>query len=128
MREEDNSVFLDLLEDYFAQPVEDLKPDEHPEWSYQVGVTLENTEKPKCAADEPCLKVIARLDPEERPLDISGHLPDPKSRFFWRMVEQPPYETAFPVVKAQNVVPKAPYIRDRWTPIMQQWGQSMKNA
>lgn len=128
VKEQDNSVFLDLLEDYFAQPVGDLKADEHPEWSYQVGVTLENTEKPKCAVDEPCLKVIARLDPAERPLDISGHHPDPKCRFFWRMSEQPPYETAFPVVKAQNVVPNAPHIKNRWTPIMQQWGQSMKNA
>jgi len=128
VKEEDNSTFLDLIEDYFAQPVEDLKADEHPELGYQVGVTLENTEKPKCAVDEPCLKVIARLDPEERPLDISGHSPDPKCRFFWRMSEQPPYETAFPVVKAQNAVPNAPHIRDRWTPVMQQWGQSMKSA
>ena len=128
VEEEDNSAFLDLIEDYFAQPVEDLEADEHPEWSYQVGVTLENTEKPKCAVDEPCLEVIARLDPAERPLDISGHSPDPKCRFFWRMSEQPPYETAFPVVKAQNVVPNAPHIKNRWTPIMQQWGQSMKNA
>ena len=128
VREEDNSTFLDLIEDYFAQPVENLKADEHPELSYQVGVTLENTEKPKCAVDEPCLKVIARLDPEERPLDISGHSPDPKCRFFWRVAEQPPYETAFPIVKAQNVVPNAPHIKERWTPIMQQWGQSMKNA
>jgi len=128
VEEEDNSAFLDLIEDYFAQPVEDLEADEHPEWSYQVGVTLENTEKPKCAVDEPCLKVIARLDPAERPLDISGHSPDPKCRFFWRMSQQPPYETAFPVVKAQNVVPNAPHIKNRWTPIMQQWGRSMKNA
>ena len=128
VREEDNGAFLDLIEDYFAQPVEVLKADEHPELSYQVGVTLENTERPKCAVDEPCLKVIARLDPEERPLDISGHSPDPKCRFFWRVAELPPYETAFPVVKAQNVVPNAPYIKDRWTPIMQQWGQSMRNA
>ena len=37
---------------------------------YQVGVTLENTEKPKCAVDEPCLAIIARLDPAERPLDV----------------------------------------------------------
>lgn len=36
---------------------------------YQVGVTLENTEKPKCAVDESCVNIIARLDPAERPLD-----------------------------------------------------------
>ncbi len=68
--EEDNTNFLDLLEDYFAQPVQDLKKDERPELSYQIGVTLENTERPKCAVDEPCLQVIERLEPSERPLDI----------------------------------------------------------
>ncbi|EEY19505.1 conserved hypothetical protein [Verticillium alfalfae VaMs.102] len=88
--EEDNTTFLDLLEDYFAQPREDLQKDERPELSYQIGVTLENTEKPKCAVDEPCLDVIARLAPEERPLDISAHSPDPKCRFFWRMNDAPP--------------------------------------
>lgn len=126
--EEDNSTFLDLLEDYFAQPEEELKKDERPELSYQIGVTLENTEKPKCAVDEPCLDVIGRLDPAERPLDITAHSPDPKCRFFWRMVEPPPYETQFPGLNAANVIPQAPAIRERWAPVMNQWGSSMKNA
>ena len=34
--EEDNSTFLDLLEDYFAQPYDVLKQDERPELGYQV--------------------------------------------------------------------------------------------
>lgn len=126
--EEDNNTFLDLLEDYFAQPEEHLKRDERPELSYQIGVTLENTEKPKCAVDEPCLRVIERLAPSERPLDISGHHPDPKCRFFWRMVETPPYETQFPGLNAENITPEAPHIKDRWGPVMNQWGKSMKNA
>ncbi|KAF8225108.1 Clavaminate synthase-like protein [Tricholoma matsutake] len=126
--EEDNSRFLDLLEDYFNQPLSDLQKDERPDLSYQVGVTLENTEKPKCAVDEPCLRIIERLDPSERPLDISAHSPDPKCRFFWKMSENPPYETQFPVLNAPNVVPQAESLRDRWPPIMQQWGTSMKNA
>lgn len=126
--ESDNDTFLDLLEDYFAQPEADLKRDERPELAYQIGVTLENTEKPKCAVDEPCLRVIERLAPSERPLDISGHHPDPKCRFFWRMVEPPPYKTQFPLLNADNVVPEAPHIRERWTPVMNQWGTSMKNA
>jgi len=91
-------------------------------------VTLENTEKPKCAVDEPCLRVIERLAPEERPLDISAHSPDPKCRFFWKMVEKPPYETKFPGLNAANVTPDAPHIRERWGPTMDQWGKSMKNA
>ena len=97
--ENENTTFLDLLEDYFAQPEEDLRRDERPELSYQIGVTLENTEKPKCAVDEPCLDVIKRLHPSQRPLDIGGHQPDPKCRFFWRMTEAPPYETQFPCIE-----------------------------
>lgn len=126
--EKDNVTFLDLLEDYFAQPEADLKKDERPKLGYQIGVTLENTEKPKCAVDQPCLKVIERLDPAERPLDITAHEPDPKCRFFWRMVEAPPYETKFPALNAANIVPEADHIKSRWEPVMNQWGTSMKNA
>ncbi|EIM92184.1 Clavaminate synthase-like protein [Stereum hirsutum FP-91666 SS1] len=126
--EDDNTTFLDVLEDYFAQPQADLKRDERPELSYQIGVTLENTEKPKCAVDEPCLDVIARLDPAERPLDITAHNPDPKCRFFWKMSERPPYETKFPGLNAPNIVPQASAIRERWTPTMAKWGTSMKDA
>ncbi|RYP21406.1 hypothetical protein DL765_002307 [Monosporascus sp. GIB2] len=127
--EADNATFLDLLEDYFAQPEETLRRDERPELGFQVGVTLENTEKPKCAADGACLDVIRRLAPEERPLDISAHNPDPKCRFFWRMADGvPPYETQFPALNAENVVPADPAIRGRWTPVMEKWGRSMKSA
>ncbi|KAI0117956.1 Clavaminate synthase-like protein [Nemania sp. FL0031] len=126
--EDDNVAFLDLMEDYFAQPISALQADERPEFNYQVGATLENTEKPKCAVDEPCLDVIRRLAPEERPLDISGHHPDPKCRFFWRMGEPAPYATAFPGLNAENVVPEADGIRERWTPVMAKWGESMKSA
>lgn len=126
--EDDNSTFLDLLEDYFAQAPHELKKDERPELSYQVGVTLENTEKPKCAVDEPCLRIIERLDPAERPLDITTHSPDPKCRFFWKMIEKPPYETQFPSLNAANIIPQADGLKERWSPIMEQWGKSMKNA
>jgi len=71
--EEDNEQFLDLLENYFAIPTEELKKDERKEYGYQVGVTLENTEKPKCKSDDNCLKIIEKLAPSERPLDILGH-------------------------------------------------------
>ncbi|TEB38880.1 Clavaminate synthase-like protein [Coprinellus micaceus] len=125
---EDNDTFLDLIEDYFAQPEELLRKDERPELSWQVGVTLENTEKPKCAVDEPCLRVIERLAPSERPLDIMGHNPDPKCRFFWRMSEPPPYPTEFPGLNASNVVPEAPELKERWTPTMMKWGSAMKTS
>ncbi|KAI1076653.1 hypothetical protein F5B20DRAFT_593914 [Whalleya microplaca] len=125
---DDNEAFLDLLEDYFAQPASVLRADERPELNYQVGVTLENTEKPKCAVDEPCLAVIERLAPSERPLDIAGHQPDPKCRFFWRMGERPPYQTQFPGLNSPNVVPAIDGIKERWTPIMETWGNAMKSA
>lgn len=124
----DNDVFLDLLEDYFSQPGHLLRADERPSLGYQVGATLENTERPKCAADGGCRDVIARLDPGQRPLDVMGYQPDPKCRFFWRMAERPPYETEFPELNAENVVPEAPGIRERWAPTMDRWGTSMKNA
>ncbi|QRW09117.1 2OG-Fe(II) oxygenase family protein [Ceratobasidium sp. AG-Ba] len=124
--EEHNETFLSLLEDYFAQPEEVLKKDERAEFGYQVGVTLENTEKPKCAVDEPCLKVIERLAASERPLDISGHHPDPKCRFFWKMQTKPPYPTAFASLNMPNVVPAA--FADIWQPTLETWGTKMKDA
>lgn len=75
------------------------------------------------------MEVIERLEPSERPLDVSAHSPDPKCRFFWKMSEElPPYETQFPALNAPNVVPQADGIRVRWTPIMENWGKSMKQA
>jgi len=125
--EEDNEAFLDLMEDYFAQPTEIVKRDERPEYGYQVGVTLENTEKPKCAVDEPCLAIIEKLDPSERPLDISGHQPDPKCRFFWKMnQEKPPYPTEFPQLNMPNVVPE--HFNDVWVERLEKWGNMMKDA
>ena len=59
--EKDNSFFFDLLEDYFNRPLDELQKDERPELGYQVGVTYELTERPKCAVDEPCLKIIEAL-------------------------------------------------------------------
>lgn len=126
VNEQDNSTFLDLLEDYFAQPHELLEQDTRPEYHYQIGATLDNTEKPKCAVHEPCLRVISQLDPSERPLDISGHNPDPKSRFFWRMATPPPYETKFPGINASNITPKA--FKDRWESVLTKWGSTMKQA
>jgi len=126
--EDDNATFIDLLEDYFSQSISELQKDERPEVGYQVGVTLENTEKPKCAVDEPCLGVIARLEPDQRPLDITAHQPDPKCRFFWRMGDMPPYKTQFPALNALNVVPQAESLKDRWAPTMEKWGSAMKSA
>ncbi|KAH9081733.1 Clavaminate synthase-like protein [Lactarius deliciosus] len=99
--EDDNATFLDLLEDYFSQPISDLQKDERPEVGYQVGVTLENTEKPNQTRN---------------------------CRFFWRMGAMPPYETQFPALNMSNVVPRAESLKDRWSPTMEKWGSAMKSA
>jgi hypothetical protein len=44
------------------------------------------------------------------------------------MSEKPPYETQFPGLNAPNVVPQGQSIRERWTPVMEKWGKSMKDA
>ncbi|KAF8445619.1 Clavaminate synthase-like protein [Boletus edulis BED1] len=108
--EEDNNLFLDLVEDYFAQPLHELRKDERPDISYQVGVTLENTEKPKY------------------PWTFLVIHPDPKCRFFWKMGTPPPYETQYPALNAPNVIPQAPVFEDIWQPTMEKWGKSMKDA
>jgi hypothetical protein len=51
---------------------------------------------------------------------------DPKCRFFWKMTEKPPYETAFPSLNMHNVVPEAK--KDVWADTLNKWGTSMKNA
>lgn len=52
----ENDDFLDLLEDYFSQHPDKLKLDERPQYHYQVGVTLEDTERVCCVFDPviPC--------------------------------------------------------------------------
>ncbi|GAA5869234.1 hypothetical protein JCM16303_000402 [Sporobolomyces ruberrimus] len=119
--EEANQTFLDLMEDYFAQPLEELEKDFV---NYQVGVTLENTEKPKCHSNAACQAIIAALDPAERPLDLEGGNADPKCRFFHRMGKTPP-QTAFPSLGMENVVPAA---FPNWTHEMEQWGTQIKQA
>lgn len=47
VKEEDNSKFLDLVEKYFSQKVDDLMKDVHPELNYSVGATPEFTEIPR---------------------------------------------------------------------------------
>ncbi|WVQ84834.1 hypothetical protein IAT38_006991 [Cryptococcus sp. DSM 104549] len=121
-----NDRFLDLFEDYFAQGEEVLRKDERSELGFQVGVTLENTEKPKCASDEGCQAIIASLEPGERPLDLAGGQADPKCRFFHRMSEAPPYPSKFPVLEAPNVTPEK--FGETWEKRVDEWGVFMKQA
>ncbi|WVQ95889.1 hypothetical protein IAU59_002988 [Kwoniella sp. CBS 9459] len=125
-KKEANDRFLDLFEDYFAQDQGVLEGDERPEVGFQVGVTLENTEKPKCASDENCQAIIASLDPDERPVDLGSHGADPKCRFFHRMSDKPPYQSRFPVLETPNVTPKK--FEGEWEERVGEWGGIIKQA
>ena len=92
-------------------------------------MTLENTEKPKCASSAPCLHIISALEPSERPLDIQAHGADPKCRFFWKMgtpIPKEGYTTRFPGLNAANVVPGA--YEGSWEKRLEKWGTAMKDA
>lgn len=49
VHENDNSKFIDLMEEYFALDTETKMLDARPEIAYQVGVTPAYAELPRCA-------------------------------------------------------------------------------
>ena len=116
---EDQATFLDMMEDYFAQPTEAKMPDVRAELHYQVGATPSMVEIPICKTDEACLTRIKDMPEEHRPLEIVG--PDPKWRFFWRIGERPK-EGGFEALNAEPVVPKS---FPQWRETMDTWGQLM---
>jgi len=118
--EKDNAAFLDLMEDYFIQPLDDLQKDERPELGCGVGFTGR-------VSWVPGQQCIPSRKLSEKSLD-STQSPHPNYRFLWSMSEKAPYETQFPALNSSNVVPSADFLRERWAGIMNQWGQSMKNA
>lgn len=115
--EKDNAVFIDQMEEYFA--ISDGKRDARPEFSFQVGVTPENTERPR----NHCSKV-KEMAGEDKPQTVCPPEADPKWRFFWRMGEMPK-ETRF---KAMNMEPVVPKEFPQWKDIMDRWGTLMLNA
>ncbi|KAJ9119684.1 hypothetical protein QFC22_003394 [Naganishia vaughanmartiniae] len=123
-----NDTFLDLLESYFAQDQKALEKDLRPELGYQVGVTLEDTERPSCISTPKCVNIISSLPASERPLDLTGHSADPKARFFWRMTEEREKSglKGMGMHEASNVVPEA--FEGVWKEKMEGWGGRMKSA
>jgi len=120
---EANADFTDLMQRYYAQPLEELMKDARPEAFYQVGVTPENVECAKCAKDPACLQRIDAMPEEHRP-----HKPntaDPKWRFFWRIGERPA-TSDFPEQNLEPVVPAA--FKDEWPKTMNSWGDHMLKA
>ncbi|KYQ92226.1 hypothetical protein DLAC_07073 [Tieghemostelium lacteum] len=117
VNEEDNTRFLDMMEQYYEQPVEQLMKDVHPEWHYQLGATPEFTEEPRDHTD-----VIKSLKPQ-----YAAHAPkgaDPKWRFFWRIGDRPE-KTDYPELNCPPVIPeKFPH----WQSVMDSWGSLMLSS
>ncbi|KAJ3857069.1 hypothetical protein EV368DRAFT_71286 [Lentinula lateritia] len=126
INEEDNENFLNLLENYFAQSKEIIKKDIHKEWAYQVGVMPELTLKLKCIFEESCMDIIEKLDPNKRPLDVSGCPSDSKIRFFWKMSTPPPYKMEFPLSSIPNIISDA--FANVWQTMLETWGNTLKTV
>ena len=95
------------MEDYFNQPVDDLRKDQRPVLSHYVGFT----EWAPASIDGPGCP----------PSPSKGtQSPYPNRRFFWHMSNK--------ALTSSNVVPSPDFLRQRWARIMDQWGQSLKNA
>ena len=118
--EADEVAFLDLMEDYFAQPDELKMADVRKEFHYQVGATPSMVEIPICKTDAECIERIEGMPSEHKPLPISG--PDPKWRFFWRIGERPKEVSGY---EDLNAAPVHPAAFPRWGETMDRWGHLM---
>jgi len=119
LSEDDNNNFLDMMERYYDLPHDKKMRDVHPELSYQLGATPENTEVPRDHHDK-----IEQLgnNPQN-----AAHVPkgaDPKWRYFWRIGERP-RSTSFPELNAPPVIPDG---FPQWSDIMDKWGSLMLQA
>lgn len=115
--EEDNEIFLDMMESYFEQDVQIKLKDAHPEHHYQVGVTPEKTELPK----NNCSDTFTMTE-LNRPVTLCPPEKDAKWRFFWRIGERPK-TTNFEDLNADPVIPEA--FKERWSHVMDTWGNSL---
>jgi isopenicillin N synthase-like dioxygenase len=115
----DNDVFLDLLESYFNRPYDQIVKDARPEIFYQLGVTPEGVELPRCTSDPKCKDIVENLHPDHRPLFPKG--PDAKWRFFHRIGGRPE-QTNFPSL---NLPPVQPEGFENWVPVLDMWGNKL---
>jgi isopenicillin N synthase-like dioxygenase len=116
---ENNQYFIDMIEDYMAQPEEVKYKDVRKELGYQIGATPEGTELPRCASDPTCKDRIEKMAPENRPLLPTG--PDVKWRFFHRLGSKPAV-TEFPQLNCPEVIPEG---FPQWQEKMDNWGKKL---
>ncbi|EPZ34897.1 hypothetical protein O9G_002028 [Rozella allomycis CSF55] len=98
---EKNEHFLDILEKYFSQDEEALMRDSRPEIGYQIGVTPEGIEAPRCIHDTDCQNFIDSLKEEDKP--VKPTRADVKWRYFHRIGPRP-LQTKFPELNATPIL------------------------
>lgn len=112
-----SNKFLDMLEDYFDQPMAKKAKDIHPEIHYQLGATPSDVEK---ARADNC-DFAGTLSEDNKPVTICPPGYDPKWRYFWRMGE-PPKDTEYPSLNAEQTPPDN---FPEWSSVMNEWGTLM---
>jgi len=116
---EDNSSFLDILESYFNRPEELLLKDARPEIHYQMGVTPEGTEVPRCITDPRCHRLVDQYPLEHKPKMPTG--PDAKWRYFHRIGDRP-VNTRFTDLNCDPIIPEG---FDNWLHVLNTWGNKL---
>eukprot|EP00892_Ulva_mutabilis_P010096 jgi/Ulvmu1/7459/UM037_0002.1 len=106
-----NDVFLDTMEDYFSQPREVKMLDARPDLAYQIGVTPDGCEVPRCVSDEDLWQRTASYAPGNEAHKPTGA--DIKWRYFWRLRSMNSSAAAPDQVMPQNF-PQWPLVMDAW--------------
>lgn len=119
---QDNDRFLDMMENYFQQPLEFKRLQERPHLHYQVGVTPEGVEVPRSYVDAEMQEKLKSLASEYQPSTPVG--PDPKWRYMWRIGPRPS-DTRFKELNAEPVIPEG---IPEWKDTMDSWGLKMISA
>jgi len=96
--------------------------DSRPYLSYQIGVTPEGIETPRCFFDPKCKERIDQMDPENKAHYPSGS--DAKWRFFHNLGPRPKV-TKFPILNVENVIPEG---FPDWKEKMDRWGNKLMST
>ncbi|BBM98419.1 hypothetical protein MPTK1_1g13360 [Marchantia polymorpha subsp. ruderalis] len=119
---EDNDRFLDMMEKYWSQSDAFKRQQERPDVFYQVGVTPEGIETPRCLFDQSLQERMNQLSEDARPHVPSGA--DPKWRYMWRFGPRPS-NTGFQELSSDPVIPEG---FPEWRDTLNDWGRKMISA
>jgi len=117
--ENDNNNFIDLIEQYFDRPEEEVIKDARPDLFYQIGPTPEGIELPRCTRDVKCQELIKSYPEEHKPHMPTG--PDAKWRYFHRIGDRPEH-TNFPSLNEPPVEPEG---FENWIETLDRWGNKL---